>query len=86
MIARDGLEYSTGTSIDVLNVSLDKVKSVILNEENFDSGKIHKLKVSFNKEVRQNMPEIAFTDIDEETSILLNDIPSLLNLTPSLKG
>ena len=79
MIARDGVEHSIGTSVDVLNISLDKVKSVILYVENFDTKKIHKLKVSFNKEVRQNMPEIAFTDIDEETSILLNDIPSLLN-------
>ena len=86
MIARDGVEHSIGTSVDVLNISLDKVKSVILYEENFDTEKIHKLKVSFNEEVKQDMLDISFTDIDEEAKIFLNDIPSLLNLTPSLKG
>jgi hypothetical protein len=79
MIARDGVEHSIGTSVDVLNISLDKVKSVILYEENFDTEKIHKLKVSFNKEIRQNILEIAFTDIGEETRIFLTDIQSLLN-------
>jgi len=86
MFARDAVGHSIGTSVDILNISLDKVKNIILFEETVDSGKIHKLKISFNKDVRQDMLEISFTDIDEETRIFLNDIPSLLNLTPSLKG
>jgi len=79
MLARDSVEHSIGSSVDVLNISLDKVKSIILVEENLDNGKIHKLKISFDKEIRQNMQEIGVTDIDEETRIFLNDIPSLLN-------
>jgi hypothetical protein len=79
MLARDSLEHSIGTSVDVLNISLDKVKSIILIEENSDNGKIHKLKISFDKEVRQNIQEIGVTDIDEETRIFMNDIPSFLN-------
>lgn len=86
MIARDSPEHSIGTSVDVLNISLDKVKSVILYEEDFGTEKIHKLKVSFNKGTIQNILEIAFTDSDEEARIFLNDIPSLLNLTPSLNA
>jgi len=79
MIARDDCKDSIGTSVDVFNISLDKVKNIILYAENFNTKKIYKLKISFNREIRQNMLEIDFTDIDEETSILLNDIPSLLN-------
>jgi hypothetical protein len=79
MVARDSLEHSIGTSVDVLNISLDKVKSVILYEENFNTERIHRLKASFNQETRRNILDIAFTDIDEETSIFLNNIPSLLN-------
>jgi hypothetical protein len=86
MIARDGVEHSIGTSVDVLNISLDKVKSIILVEENLDNGKIHKLKISFDKEIRQNMQEIGVTDIDEETRIFLNDIPSLLKLKEEKNG
>ncbi|PIP20363.1 MAG: hypothetical protein COX40_05170 [Candidatus Omnitrophica bacterium CG23_combo_of_CG06-09_8_20_14_all_40_11] len=86
MIARDGVEHSIGTSVDVLNISLDKVKSVILFEENSDSEKIYKLKISFNEEVKQDMLDISFTDIDEEAKIFLNDIPSFLNFTPSLNA
>jgi len=78
MIARDGVEHSIGTSVDVLNISLDKVKSIILVEENSDNEKMHKLKISFDKEINQNMQEISVTDIDEETKIFLKDIPSLL--------
>ncbi len=86
MLAKDGLGHSIGTSVDIFNISLDKVKSIILFEENLDTEKIHKLRVSFNKDVRQNILELTFTDADEETKIFLNDIPSLLNLTPSLNG
>jgi hypothetical protein len=86
MIARDALDYSIGTSVDIFNISLDKVKSIILFEEKSDNGKIQRLKIYFDKEIRQDMLEISFTDIDEETRILLNDIPALLNLTPSFKG
>jgi hypothetical protein len=86
MIARDAVESSIGISLDVLNISLDKARSIVLFGENSDTAKIHKFKISFNNEVRQDVLEISFTDIDEETKIFLNDIPSLLNLTPSLKG
>ena len=86
MIARDGVEHSIGSSVDILNTSLDKVKSINLFESNLDAEKIHNLKIYFNKKVRQDVLEIGFTDIDEETRIFLNDIPSFLNLTPSLKG
>lgn len=79
MIARDGVEHSIGTSVDVFNIALDKVKSVILNEESADIGKIHKLSVSFDKEIRQNMRDVAFTGIGEEMRIFLNEVPSLLN-------
>jgi hypothetical protein len=79
MIARDGVEHSIGTSLDILNISLDKVKSIILIEENSDNRKIHKLKISFDKEIRQNIQEIDVTDIDEETRIFMNDIPAFLN-------
>jgi len=79
MIARDGVEHSIGTSVDILNISLDKVKSIILLEENLDTENIHKLKISFNREVRQDMLEIGLIDIDEETKIFLNDILLLLN-------
>jgi hypothetical protein len=86
MIARDGVEHSIGTSVDIFNVSLDKVKGIGMFEENTDGGKIHKLRINFTKEVNLGTLDISFTDIDEETKILLTDIPSLLNLTPSLKG
>jgi len=86
MIAMDGVEHSIGSSVDILNISLDKVKSIILFEESEDSEKIHKLKISFNKETGQHMLEIGVTDIDDKTKIFLNDILLLLNLTPSLKG
>jgi len=86
MIARDGVEHSIGSSVDILNTSLDKVKSINLFESNLDTEKIYNLKIYFNKKVRQDVLEIGFTDIDEETRIFLNDIPSFLNLTPSLKG
>ena len=79
MIARDSLECSIGSSVDVLNIPLDKVKSIILYTENFNTKKIYKLKISFNREIRQKMLEIDFMDIDEGTSILLNNISSLLN-------
>jgi len=73
------VEHSIGISVDILNISLDKVKSIILLEENLDTENIHKLKISFNGEVRQDMLEIGLTDIDEETKIFLNDILLLLN-------
>ncbi|PIP19537.1 MAG: hypothetical protein COT38_06005 [Candidatus Omnitrophica bacterium CG08_land_8_20_14_0_20_41_16] len=85
MIAKDGVEHSIGTSVDVLNISLDKVKSISLFEGTVDSEKIHKLKISFNKEVRQDMLEISFTDIDEETRISLNNIGGLLESTKKEK-
>jgi uncharacterized iron-regulated protein len=80
------VESSIGISLDVLNISLDKARSIVLFGENSDTAKIHKFKISFNNEVRQDVLEISFTDIDEETKIFLNDIPSLLNLTPSLNA
>ncbi|MCM8796704.1 MAG: PH domain-containing protein [Candidatus Omnitrophica bacterium] len=86
MIARDGVEYSIGTSVDIFNVSLDKVKDIGMFEENTDGGRIHKLRINFAKEVNPAALDILFTDIDEETEIFLNDIPSILNLTPSLNG
>jgi hypothetical protein len=86
IIARDGVEHSIGNSVDILNISLDKAKSIILFEESVDSEKIHKLKISFNKEARQHILEIGVTDIDEETKIFLNDVLLLLNLTPSLNA
>jgi hypothetical protein len=86
MIARDGVEHSIGSSVDILNTSLDKVKSINLFESNLDTEKIYNLKIYFNKKVRQDVLEIGFTDIDEETRIFLNDIPSFLNLTPSLNA
>jgi hypothetical protein len=86
MIARDALDYSIGTSVDIFNISLDKVKGIDMFEENADGGKIHKLRINFTKEVNPGILDISFTDIDEETKIFLNDVPSLLNLTPSFKG
>ena len=86
MIARDGVEHSIGTSVDIFNVSLDKVKGIGMFEENTDGEKIHKLRINFTKEVNSGILDISFTDIDEETEIFLNDILTFLNLTPSLKG
>jgi hypothetical protein len=85
MIARDAVEHSIGTSVDIFNISLDKVKSIILFEENLDSEKIYKLKISFNEEVKQDMLDISFTDIDEETRIFLNNIGGLLESTKKEK-
>jgi len=79
MLAKDSLGHSIGTSVDILNISLDKVKSIILFEENFDTEKIHGIRISFNKEVNQNTLDLNFIDIDEEAKIFLNDIPSLFN-------
>jgi len=79
MIARDGVEHSIGTSVDIFNVSLDKVKGIGMFEENADGEKIHKLRINFTKEVNPGTLDISFTDIDEETEIFLNDISSLLN-------
>jgi hypothetical protein len=85
MIARDDIEHSIGSSVDIFNVSLDKVKGIGMFEENADGEKIHKLRINFTKEINSGTLDISFTDIDEETKIFLTDIPSLLNLTPCLK-
>jgi len=79
MIARDGVEHSIGTSVDIFNVPLDKVKGIGMFEENTDGEKVHKLRINLNKEVNPGTLDISFTDIDEETRIFLSDIPSLLN-------
>ena len=79
MIARDGVEHSIGTSVDIFNVSLDKVKGIGMFEENTDGEKIHKLRINLNKKVNPGTLDISFTDIDEETKFFLTDILSLFN-------
>jgi len=76
MLARDSVEYSIGTSVDIFNVSLDKVKGIGMFEENMDGEKTQKLRINFIKEVNPGTLEISLTDIDEETMIFLNDILS----------
>lgn len=76
MFARDSAESSAGISIDVLNVSLDKVKNITVREEPAGSGKTHTLTVSFDGEA-ENL-EIGIAGIDGQTKVLLDGIPSLV--------
>ncbi len=80
LIARDELKVSIDSGIDIFNISLDKIKHIAVFEENTDGENIYKLKINFIKGVNPDTLDISLADMDEETGIFLNDIPSLLKL------
>ena len=79
MIAYDGLEFSIGSSVDALIISLDRVAKVFLSEEDIENKITHKLRVSFLTDVKDNTLDICLMSLDENSKIFINNIQSLLN-------
>ena len=79
MIAYDSLEFSIGSSVDVLIIPLDRVAKVLLSEEGIENAIIHKLRVSFLTKAEDNTMDISLMSLDENAKIFINNIQSLLN-------
>jgi len=79
LIARNGLEASVGNCTDVLNVPLDKVRSIFLSEKKADDHVLHKVKINFIKDIESL--DISLISLDEKALIFLNNIQSLLGDT-----
>ena len=79
MLAYDGLEFSIGSSVDVLIIPLDRVAKVFLSEEDIENKMTHKLRVSFLTEANDNTLDISLMSLDENAKIFINNIKSLLN-------
>ena len=81
-IARNSLDFSIGNSVDIQLIPLEKVKSILLLEENIDNQMIHKLRVDF---VNNDTSDIPLFSIDEKVRIFLNNISGLLESTKKEK-
>ena len=79
MIAYDSLEFSIGSSVDVLMIPLDRVAKVFLSNENIENGMTHKLRVSFLTEVKDNTLDISLISLDENAKISINNLQSIFN-------
>jgi len=84
LIARNGLDVSIGSCVDVLNVSLDKAGSLFLLEEKTGDSAVHKLRVNFIKGAQPL--DISLILLDEKAEIFLNNIQSLLSDTTQKEG
>ncbi len=78
LIARNSLEFSVGNSVDIQLISLEKVKSICVREENTDNQAVHKLRVDF---VNDDTLDISFLSIDEKMRSFLSNISGLLETT-----
>jgi len=78
LIARNSLDFSIGNNIDIQLISLEKVKSIFVREENINNQMIHKLRVNF---ISNDTLYIPLFSIDEKIRIFLENISGLLETT-----
>ena len=79
MLARDSLEFSIGSSVDVLIIPLYWISSVALDIENMDNEIVYKLRFSYLKDAQGNTLDISLTRMDVNAEIFIDNIQLLLN-------
>ena len=79
IIARDSLEFSIGSSVDVLIAPLDKISTALLFKENIDDGIMHKLRLFFFSGRGNNTLDISLFCPAEDLEAFMNKIQLLLS-------
>lgn len=79
MLARDSLEFSIGSSVDVLIIPLYRISSALFYTENMDDEIVYKLRLSFLKDAQGNTLDISLARMDVNAEIFIDNIQLLLN-------
>ena len=75
LIARNSLDFSIGSGVDIQLIPLEKVKSISVQEENIANQTINKLQVNI---VNNDRSDILLLSIDKKMRVILDNINGLL--------
>jgi len=78
MISRDSLEFSIGSSVDILTVPLGRIAAISVFDEKIDNEVIQRFRFSFVETVGSDILDISLIASDGECEEFLNNIQLLL--------
>jgi len=78
LLARDSLETGITNGVDILTMSLGKIKAVSAIKENLNDSLIQRIKISLDQAAEEYLVEIPYLCENEDEEILVNTIQSLV--------
>ena len=78
LLARDSLRFSIGSSVDILNIPLEKIAAITRSIENAGDCVIHTLKIHLDTVAKNSALNISLIAQNEDIEVYINKIVSFL--------